>query len=248
MITTGRLDFEQYLEIVPTEAARLATVTASVLDTSVPTCPEWTALELVGHLRRVYRFWHRQVISADPRDRVDPGDRSLPLEAEPGNALEQAGAELVEAMGAAGPEAPCWNWSGADPTVAWLARRMALETVVHRYDGELCAGTPGRIDSELAADGIDEFLLVHLAADIGEVPTASLGGTLCLACSDTGDAWTVEIAMGRLRVREGRGPASACLLGPASDLLLFVWNRLGADALELTGDRAVATAWAGLPH
>jgi hypothetical protein len=58
----------------------------------------------------------------------------------------------------------------------------------------------------------------------------------------------VEIGMGRLRVREGRGPASACLLGPASHLLLFVWNRIGVEGLELTGDPAVASAWAGLPH
>jgi uncharacterized protein (TIGR03083 family) len=242
------MDFEPYLDIVPAEAARLATVTASVLDERVPSCPDWTARELLGHLCRVYRFWHAQVVSADPRDRVDPGDGSLPPDAEPGAALEQAGAELVEAMHGAGPEAPCWNWSGVDPTVSWLARRMALETALHRYDGELCAGNPGRIDAELAADGIDEYLLVHLTADIPEVPTATLGGTLCLACSDTGDAWTVEIGMGRLRVREGRGPASACLLGTASDLLLFVWNRLGVDGLELTGDRAVANAWAGLPH
>ncbi len=248
LTTAAPMDFERFLDVVPREAARLAVVTAPLLDERVPSCPDWTARELVGHLWRVYWFWHAQVIAADPTDRVDPGDRPLDPDAEPGDALELAAAELVEAMRGAGAGASCWNWSGVNPTVSWLARRMALETAVHRYDGELCAGTPGTIDADLAADGIDEYLRVHLFADIPDAPTATLGGTLCLACSDTGDAWTVEIGMGRLRVREGRGPASACLLGPASHLLLFVWNRIGVEGLELTGDPAVASAWAGLPH
>jgi hypothetical protein len=78
------------------------------------------------------------------------------------------------------------------------------------------------------------------------MPDASLGGPICLACSDTDNAWTVEIGGGKIRVRDGRGPAVAYLSGTASALFLFVWNRVTPDDLELTGDRGVAYAWAKL--
>ena len=112
---------------------------------------------------------------------------------------------------------------------------MALESAVHRYDAELAVGSPAPIDRDLAVDGIDEWLGVHLATDVPETPDASLGGVLCLACADDPAAWTVEVAGGRLRWREGRGPADAVLVGSASDLYLFSWNRTPLEALDLTG-------------
>ena len=98
-------------------------------------------------------------------------------------------------------------------------------------------GSPSPIERELAIDGIDEWISVHLATDVPEVPDATLGGVLCLACADDAAAWTVEVAAGRLRWREGRGPADAVLVGPASDLYLYCWNRRPLEALELTGQR-----------
>ena len=92
---------------------------------------------------------------------------------------------------------------------------MALESAVHRYDAELAAESPTSIASDLAVDGIDEFLTVHLTTNLPEYPEATLGGPLCLACSDTDDAWTVEIGAGKFRVRGGRGPAAAYLSGTA---------------------------------
>jgi uncharacterized protein (TIGR03083 family) len=240
--------FEQHVETVSVEAERLGIVTIDALDRVVPSCPEWTGRELIDHLWHVQSFWLAQVLVADLSEAVEIGDRSLPTEGEPAEWLEQAAAELVDAMRSVGPEAPCWNWSGEDLTVGWVARRMALETAVHRYDGELAAESPTPIDTHLSADGIDEFLMVHLRTDLPAEPTATLGGTLCLACSDIEQAWTVEVGGGHLRVRNDRGPASACLRGTASDLFLFVWNRVSLDALELTGDRSVAAAWASLPH
>lgn len=247
-MSSTSLAFEAYLDAVATEAGRLAAVTAGVLAQAVPSCPEWCARDLVEHVWHVYTFWHAQVLAADVSASRELGDRTLPAGGEPGECLEEAADELVRVIGAAGPQAPCWNWSGQDFTTAWLARRMALESAVHRYDGELTAHDPTPIDARLAADGIDEFLTVHLPSDLSEVPTATLGGSLCLACSDTENAWTVDASRGHLRVRHDRGPASAYLRGATSDLFLFVWNRVGVDDLELTGDRAVAAAWALLPH
>ncbi|HXY42963.1 MAG TPA: maleylpyruvate isomerase N-terminal domain-containing protein, partial [Acidimicrobiales bacterium] len=188
------------------------------------------------------------VLAADAAAPFELGEDAPPESGEPGDRLAVAADELVDALRAAGGEAPCWNWSGRNATTGWLARRMALESAIHRYDGELAAAEARAIDPQLSVDGIDEFLTVHLRTDLPDVPAATLGGSLCLACTDTEDAWTVDVGGGRLRVRNDRGPASACLRGGASDLFLFVWNRVGVDGLELTGDRAVAEAWASLPH
>jgi len=239
--------FERHLEVISYEAVRLAAVTAEALDLKVPSCPEWTGRDLIDHVWHVHTFWHAQVRAADDSARRDPGERSIPKGEEPGDWLEDAAGGLVEALEAAGPDAPCWNWSGEALNVGWVARRMALETAVHRFDGELAVGDQTPIEADVAVDGIDEFLRVHLQSDVPDAPEATLGGTLCLACSDTGKAWIVEVGAGQLRIREGSGPASACLRGTASELYLFTWNRVGVDDLELTGSRSVAAAWATLP-
>jgi len=247
-MSSSPLSFERYLDEISAESRRLAAVGAETLQQGVPSCPEWTGRDLLEHVWHVYRFWQAQVLAANAAAPLELGDRSPPEEAAPAEALELAAEELVDALRSAGPKAPCWNWSGRDTTARWLARRMALESAVHRYDGELTAGEATPIEAGLSADGIAEFLTVHLRTDLPEVPTATLGGSLCLACTDVEDAWTVEVGGGRLRIRNDRGPASACLRGAASDLFLFVWNRVGIDALELTGNRSVAAAWESLPH
>jgi uncharacterized protein (TIGR03083 family) len=239
--------YERHLEAILAEAVRLATATADCLDRRVPSCPEWRGRDLVDHLWHVHTFWQAQLRAADASARRDPGERSIPAGEQPGDWLEEAAGGLVEALAAVGPEAACWNWSGQDFDAKWVARRMALETAVHRFDGELTLGDPTPIATDLAVDGIDEVLRVHLPTDIADSPEVALGGTLCLACSDADDAWIVDVGAGHLRVREGSGPASACLRGTASDLYLFTWNRRSVDELELTGDRSVAAAWATLP-
>ncbi len=242
-----RLSFERYLGQISSETERLARVTADVLDAGVPSCPEWSVRELLDHVWHVFTFWNGQVVAGDEKSPRDPGERTMPTTDEPGDWVEDAAARLVAVLADAGPAAPCWNWSGEDTDVAWVARRMALEIAVHRYDGELGARSTTGIEPDLAADGIDERLAVHLRTDVPEEPEATLGGSLCLACSDQPHAWVVEVGKGQLKVREGSGPATACLRGSASDLFLFSWNRIGLDALELTGDRAVAGNWATLP-
>lgn len=242
------MGFDDRLAAIEAEAARLGAVAQGALDRRVPTCPEWAGRDLVEHVAAVFTFWTHQLAAADPSEPHEPpsyGDS--PVAPDPVEWLDASSAILLESLGQLGPEQPCWNWSGATFTSGWVARRMALEVAVHRYDGERSAGEASPVATELAVDGIDERLEVHLRADVPEVPEASLGGPLCLACSDADAAWVVEVGDGRLRVRAGTGPARAVLAGPASALFLFSWNRLGCDSLELTGDASVARAWATLP-
>lgn len=211
----------------------------------MPTCPDWRMSDLVADLADVFTFWRVQVETASPDARTEPS-RGMPYGSDLVSWLEDASANLQGALGDRDPAEPCWNWSGSDCTTRWVARRMALESAVHGYDAALAIGSPGPIDRALAVDGIEEWLGVHLATDVPEMPDTSLGGVLCLACADDPAAWTVEVSGGRLRWREGRGPADAVVVGSASDLYLFSWNRRPLEALDLTGSREVAAAWSSL--
>ncbi len=237
---------EAYLQAVGREVRRLSDVAAGRLEARVPSCPEWAVGDLVEHLGLVFGFWSAQVTAADPQERRDPAQATPERDHLPAW-LEERADDLVDRLRAAGGEAPCWNWSGRDLSSGWVGRRMALEAAVHRYDGELAAGDPTPVDSVLAVDGLDERIHVHLAVDVRDAPEATLGGSLCLSCSDAACAFVVEVGKGRLHVRDGAGPATAFIRGTASDLFLFSWNRVPLGALDVTGDRSVAAAWATLP-
>jgi uncharacterized protein (TIGR03083 family) len=239
--------FEERVNAVEDESARLSSVIADVLDAQVPSCPEWSARELAQHVAGVFTFWAHQLASADPTERRDPPGYESIAASDPVAWLDAATGVLVESLSELGPDEPCWNWSGTDLDSGWVARRTALEIAIHRYEGELAARTTTAIATALAVDGIDERLEVHLRADVPECPEVSLGGPICLSCSDVDAAWVVEVGGGRLRTRRKPGPAAAVLRGSASDLFLFSWNRIGTEALELTGERSVAEAWASLP-
>lgn len=239
------LSFGDHLAAIEEEARWLEEVAAEALAEPVPSCPGWSVRELVSHVTDVYLFFLHQLSVKDPLNRHEAADR--PSRAEPVDGLDEARGLLLTTLSQLGPDSPCWNWSGEDLVSGWVARRMALETAVHRVDGELAVGEERPVSPPLAADGIAERIEVHLRADVPHARTATLGGSLCLRCSDTDAAWIVEVGNGQLRSRRGAGPASACLSGTASDLFLFTWNRLPLDRLQVTGDRAVAEAWSILP-
>jgi uncharacterized protein (TIGR03083 family) len=241
----GRLVFASYLDAIGEEADRLVHAADRGLDAPVPTCPGWVLADLVGHVAEVYRTFIVQLQAADPEERAPVLDDEPALDVL--SALDRDVTTLLGELDRTGPDAPCWNWSGNDLVSGWVARRMALETAVHRFDGELAAGRALPIERELAIDGIDERIDVHLRVDAAESPAATLGGSVCLVCSDADAAWVVDVGGGRVRWRTGRGPADVVLVAEASELLLFTWNRVGLEGIEVTGRRDVAQAWRSLP-
>lgn len=229
------------------ESARLTEVVSGSLEAPVPSCPGWTGRELAEHVANVFTFFSHQLAAGDPEARHEPPGIEPQDALDPVGWLDAATAVLVESLSEAGPDEACWNWSGVDLDSGWVARRMALEIGVHRYDAELAAGEVTALDTALSVDGIDERLEVHLRTDVPENPGATLGGPLCLCCSDAEAAWVIEVGGGRFRCRRGAGPAAAVVRSTASQLFLFSWNRVGLDELELTGDAAVAARWSSLP-
>jgi uncharacterized protein (TIGR03083 family) len=239
--------FDERVAAIEEESTRLAEVVADDLDAPVPSCPDWSARDLAEHVASVFTFWSHQLASGDPTERHEPPRFEPGAVADAVGWLDASTGILVEALSDLGPDEPCWNWSGNDLDSNWVARRMALEVAVHRYDGELAAADPHDIAVPLSVDGIDERIDVHLRCDIPDYRGASLGGPICLSCNDTEAAWVVDVGGGKLRYRRGAGPAAAVVRGSASRLFLFTWNRIGLEGLDLTGDRAVAEAWATLP-
>jgi len=242
------LPFEVYLDAITEEADRLVDAAGRGLGVAVPTCPGWRLNDLVGHVAGLYlRFGAAVGVTED----TPPGERRRPeppgAEQDPLAALEAAALGLVRILADAGPDAPWRSPSGRELDAAWLARRMALETAVHRVDAELARGRANPVERELAVNGIDEIIDDRLRTRVPNAPEASLGGSLCLACTDDPAAWVVEVERGRLRVRNGRAPATAALAAKASDVFLFTWNRVDPELLSVTGDLRVAKAWRTLP-
>jgi uncharacterized protein (TIGR03083 family) len=234
------LAYTVYVDALEEEAERIADVAASGLRTAVRTCPGWDLEALVVHLGGLYRRWAAQILASDPLVRVD----STPPD--PIAALKYFEASLLgvlDALRERGPDDPCWNFTGEDETVGFVARRLAHETTMHRVDAELTRGPAHGIDVELAGDGLDERVDVLLRHTVTPIAQHPLGGSICLICSDTPVAWVIDANRAAVKIRFGRGPANAAVVGSASDIFCFSWNRPTVRPLQVTGDKAVVEAW-----
>ena len=78
-------------------------------------------------------------------------------------------------------------------------------------------------------------------------PSSSAVGEMQISAADTGDAWHLSVADGRIQAHRGRGPGPGgnMVSGPASGLYLFLWNRseAGPAGVTISGDDSVLVAW-----
>ncbi len=156
-------------------------------------------------------------------------------------AFDDRSGALADALEALPEDFPIWNWFGIEPPIpGFYHRRMAQETAVHRWDAQAAAGTTAPIDTALAVDGIDELLRSFLSFAGAD---AELGGSIHLHATDADSEWLVRREHGKLVATPEHGKADVAVRGTASDLLLFIWNRVPASALDLAGDPAVADHW-----
>jgi uncharacterized protein (TIGR03083 family) len=231
----------RFLECLAADEARLRDVAGRGLDAAVPSCPGWTVTDLVRHVAEVY-LHKAECIRTGVKPSTWPpdlsGEEPLPL-------LDRAYAELVEQL-ASDPSSPAYTWYGPDQTVGFWVRRMAQETVIHRVDAELAAGEPvASIPADLAVDGIDEVLDLFLAYDTQEY-SAEFGPALAESDGRTmavhsGDArWSVRpTPAGVLVSRDVADEPGAFVDGDPQGVLLWLWGRVGDDAVKINGDEGL---------
>ena len=132
------------------------------------------------------------------------------------------------------PRTYVWTWS-AQKNAAFVQRRMAHESAVHRVDAELAAGFRRPIAADLAADGVDEFLEFFFASEHDE--RSEPGESIHLHSTDCGDEWLVTVRDGVVTTEREHAKGDAAVRAGVSDLLLLLWRRLRPDDVEVLGDR-----------
>ncbi len=223
------------------------------LDRPVPACPDWTVLDLVGHLGGVYSSVILVLAAAGERP---AGAREMPP-GDPAGAVawfSEKRSELLEAFASTPGDARAWNFSSrGEPTVSWWLRRQAVETAVHLHDLEEAVGydagtDPARartVSAEAAGDGVDEILCDLALSYLDRHPGVGVAGTLHVHCTDTPGEWLVDFDAEPAHTERQHAKADVAVRGPSGELLLWLWNRRSLDgsALEVLGDAQVARSW-----
>jgi uncharacterized protein (TIGR03083 family) len=237
------MDNARYLECLAADAGRLRLVAEKDLGAAVPSCPGWSMTDLVRHVAVVYLhkvecMRHGQ----EPEHWPPPGVEN----AEPIALFDRAYTALTTAFGRHPADAPGGTWYPPDDTVGFWFRRMAQETVIHRVDAELAAGHGvTAIPDDLALDGIDEVLETFLAFGTRGWPqmfadklAGGAGDTVAVRTGGRG--WLVHLGPEVVRVQPGESGAAATAQvgGDPHAVLLWLWRRVDADAVELSGDRS----------
>jgi len=219
-------EFPELLKLIDERSSVFRAVVQSAPDlgVQVPTCPEWTLLDLARHLGGGQRRW-AAVVTAGPDGgapaqssseigKAAPAEREALLEW-----LSESTQELLEALSEAGPDRGCWTWWGhseSPETTGAAGRHQVHEVAVHTYDAQLAAGAA--VVDVHAAEG--PSWRVTLSAEGASV------SRLDVSASETGS---------------DAAAADASVRGPASDLVLMFYGRIPLESVELGGDVNVLT-------
>ncbi|AUG75419.1 hypothetical protein CFP65_0456 [Kitasatospora sp. MMS16-BH015] len=241
---TESFEYATLLQLIDERSAafRSAVAAAPGVDAPVPSCPEWTVFDLVQHLGTGQRWWATIVTTgaAEAPPAKDPSVAPRELEALLAW-FEESNELLLSALREAGPERECWTWwaSGVSPANSrGVARRRVHELLVHTYDAQLAADAVQPMPTEVALDGVAEFLDTCNSTPVAwphEPATiqynATEGRSWRLALDGTG-AWPVPVPA------DG-APASVAGTATAEELLLFVWGRRTVHDLKVDGNPEV---------
>lgn len=256
------IDFD---EVLAANSARFRQVLAGVPEAAgVPSCPDWSAADLLWHLTEVQNFWATIVVDRLQADEQvgavaapsRPADREAAL-----LEFDAVSGRLRAGLAAARDDEPVWSWS-ANHTIGWVRRRQAQEALVHRVDAELTAGLPSEINPGAAEDGVDE-LLTQFGSELpawGEFDPS--GFVVEVRSAQSNRSWWVRL--GRFRgvdpsgtghdepdfqpIAPPGGPADAVLDGAAADLLLWMWGRADGARVGAVGDPAARAALRAALH
>ncbi|ASK64851.1 hypothetical protein CFK39_02275 [Brachybacterium avium] len=237
----------------------------------VPSCPEWTADDLLWHLTEVHEFW-AQILAAgataeDEVMAIEAAKAARPTERQALLDRRAAATEaLLAQLAAKSDEEPAWFWFSEQQGVGITRRMQTHEATVHRVDAELTAGRPvSAIDSRVAADGLDHVLEVMWPAAFEWIPDwATLTPVAAVEVRPQGGSarWLGISRWRGARPRDGQEfdvPVGRLLDGPPADelpragaggsalaLCLWAWGR--EQALEHLADGAESVRLQGDPE
>ncbi len=241
-----------YLDLLMQESNRFASALATADPTApVPSCPDWTAADLLWHLTEVQSFWGVVVRDrlADPQAAEDVAPERPEAFADLFGAFSQASTALQMALAQTEPAEPVWTWSN-DHTAGFIRRRQMHEALIHRVDAELTNGHRSPIDPAVADDGVSEFLQFMFAPP-GWARIEPAGPLGALTATDTGTTWTIRADHFSglspntgtsyadepcLSLLTDSGASAFTIAGTAADLDCWLWQREPVEPVVETGD------------
>jgi uncharacterized protein (TIGR03083 family) len=217
---------------------------AAGLDAPVPSCPKWNVADLLEHIGFVHR-WAAANLERAPDDPYmasrDMGF-AAPERREAAAWVRDGAVALVDALGAKPPETAAWTWLPPATNEFWR-RRQAHETAVHRVDAQLAAGSSEPIDGSLAADGVDEWLSMVPNLPWVEEKITGNGETIHLHCTDVDGEWLIRLEPEGMQLEREHAKGDVAARGSASNVQLWLMDRIPLDRLEVFGDAALLESW-----
>jgi uncharacterized protein (TIGR03083 family) len=210
------------------------------LEVPVPSCPDWTLTDLAKHVGEFTCFWTHVLCEGTGHPKTPFPDMPVGTAPEVADWYRRLAEDLVRELWATAPDTTVWTWVPDDKSARFTARRCANELAVHRFDSQLARGRPEPIESALAADGIDEIVVM-----VDALPAMHQGNgeTLYLAGTDRADDWLFTLTPKGLEVNRHKVPADLTLRGAVSDLELLLYQRPTLGGVEILGDRSVLDVW-----
>ncbi len=235
---TGGVAPHEHLDWLEDNIGWFEAIPPSALTSAVPNCPGWVVEDVVNHLALGLGLAYPVAMSKGPDTPPDevfvgvvwPDEKPTGPAAIGG--FSTAMRQCLQTFSATDPDRSCWTYAGPGTARFWM-RRAAIETTLHRMDVEQAlSGAASPLPDDRVADAIAET--VDFALPLAAEMTADPGGRL-----------TVASPALDLTRQVGSGRPEATVTGPGEPLLRALWGR-DLDAIEVSGDQLVATAWLSL--
>ena len=233
-----KFDKERYLAAWRTEAAAFRAVVAEADPAQpVPSCPEWTIGDLLGHTNRVTLNY----VTSAGRPTPPEADTLPEAAGEPLAAFDSACAALDATLTGLSLDAKAWNPAPVPKNSRFWFRRAMCEIAVHRWDAQMAIGSPEPVAVPVAVEGVQEILDSFLPAGYHREVSPDTLGVVMLHAVDAAQKWCVRLRGEKVAVLDSEGddltsPPDVQVSGAASDLNLALWGRVPFDVMDVTGD------------
>ena len=214
--------FVDCIDAIAISSARIANIlTPENYGMKVPSCPEWTLLDLVIHVGQVQEFWSHNIREANAYAPWSGARTMPPSDGDTSTWMRDQTKSLIDAISFSFEDSPCWTWWEEPRTAKAVSLHQVQEAEVHRWDAELAIGQPAPLPLEIASDGLTEFLHVHRFS-IEELKLPHIQ----IEASDVEGVWYINAS----------AKHAVTVRATASDLVLFLYGRLSTEALIIEGN------------